>query len=190
MDDAIGRRQALGSLVGLSLTALLVRPSAASTAKALTLDELVTKSHRIVFGTPVTRSSRWEMIAGSRRIVSFTRLVVDEALFGAEDAEAEVKTLGGRIGDRGQIVHGEAELRQGAHTLLFLRENPGKVHVVTGRAQGHYPVRPDDRGIARLAPSPILPSLVDPEAGAVHQLVGRSVDEARVFVREALARRR
>jgi len=189
MSSLIGRRQVLGSLLGAGTAALLVRPAAATTAVALTLQELVDQSHRILLGTPESTSSRWEPIGGSRRIVSYTRVVVDEDLDGTGDAVCLVRTLGGVVGEQGQIVHGEAQLRDGDHTLVFLRRSTTGALVVTGRAQGHYPLRTDARGVVRLRPSPVLPQLVGADDGAVKRLVDRTLDEARGLVRDATTRR-
>jgi len=189
MSSLVGRRVLLESLLGFGAAALLVRPAAATTAVALTLPELVGQSHRILLGTPESTSSRWEPIGGSRRIVSYTRVVVDEDLDGTGDGVCLVRTLGGVVGEQGQIVHGEAQLRDGGHALVFLRRSASGALVVTGRAQGHYPLRTDSRGVVRLRPSPVLPQLVGEADGAVKRLVNRTLDEARSLVREATRRR-
>ncbi len=189
VSSSIGRRQVLGSLLGVSVAALGARPAAATTAVALTLQQLVGQSHRVLLGTPEATSSQWESIGGSRRIVSYTRLVVDEDVDGTGDGVCLVRTLGGAVGELGQIVHGEAQLRAGSHTLVFLRRGGGGALVVTGRAQGHFPLRADARGVVRLRPSPSLPELIGAEDGAVKRLVNRTLDEARGLVREAATRR-
>jgi hypothetical protein len=189
MPLSLGRRQLLASLLGVGASTVFLRPATASTAVALTLDELVGASHRILLGTPEETVSRWEIVAGARRIVSYTRLIVDEDIDGDGDGECQVRTLGGEIGEFGELVNGEAQLRAGDSTLVFLRRGRDGAHLVTGRAQGHYPLR-SDRGVVRLRQSPVLPELLNADGGAVRRLVGRTLTEARAMVRESVAHRR
>jgi hypothetical protein len=157
----------------------------ASVARALSLAELVAQSQGVVLGTPLAASSRWEQIGGRRRIVTYTRVRVDQAFAGDPgDAEIMIRTLGGRVGKIGQVVHGEAFLRLGESTLLFVGLSPDGTPAVTGMSQGHYPVRSDARGVRRLGPSPRLFELSGKDS-AVERLSGRSLPEAREIVRKA-----
>lgn len=188
MTLSLGRREALASLLGLGAVTLLGRSAQATTAVALTLDELVQRSLRIAVATPEATSSRWEAIGKGRRIVSYTRIVLDEELVGAGEGSCLVRTLGGAVGEQGQLVHGEAQLRAGEPCLVFLRPRAEGAHVVTARAQGHYPLLPDAGGVLRVRPSPLLPELVAADASAVRRLSGRPWGEARRMLREAAVR--
>jgi hypothetical protein len=150
----------------------------AGTAVGVTLPDLVRRSSVVAFSRSLEVSSRWEEIGGSRRIVTYQRVWFDELLFGQPSSpELWVRTLGGRIGDLAQIVHGEAELRIGDPCLLFVHPGRDGVPVVTELAQGHFPLRPNG-GSFRLHPSPRLGRLLAADGSAVKALVGRTRAEA------------
>jgi hypothetical protein len=56
---------------------------------------------------------------------------------------------------------------------------------VTGAAQGHYRVLPDERSFLRLRPSPHFPTLVGGEPSAAAVLAGATLDDARALIRGA-----
>ncbi len=58
--------------------------------------------------------SQWEELGGARRIVTYTRLSIDRPVAGQPDGEIWVRTLGGAVGDIGQQVSGDAQLKIGA----------------------------------------------------------------------------
>jgi hypothetical protein len=92
--------------------------------------------------------------------------------------ELKVRTLGGVVGSIGQSVAGEAQLGIGKKALLFLAPASGAL-VVTGMAQGHYPVVSDDKGEEHLAPSPDPGMLVPrrgPTISAHERLVGGKLE--------------
>ncbi len=159
------------------------RPAHASVSRALTLEQLAKASHACVAGTPVHSESHWETIGGHRRIVTETRLLVEEVVGGElEDTEIMVQTLGGQVGDIGQIVHGEAVLIRNRRAIVFLSAR-GRVSSVTAMAQGHYPVRIDDEGVARLALSPRLGRLVgSKDSSAAVRLRDRELSNARSLI--------
>ena len=152
-------------------------------AIGVSLPELLGSSTTVGFAQSAEASSHWEEIGGSRRIVTYHRVGFDELLVG-QDRDLWVRTLGGRMGDIAQIVHGEAELRVGEPCLLFVRPARDGALVVTEMAQGHYPLR-DQAGTLRLRPSPRLGRLVHPDGSAAKALVGRTRDEARSLLVEA-----
>jgi hypothetical protein len=136
------------------------RAASASVALGVTLDELVQHSDLAIVGEAVESQSRWETVAGGRRIVTYTRLQPLERVYGQPPAELWVRTLGGVVGRIGQQVSGEARLPVGSHSLLFLTKSPDGALVVTARAQGHFFVVADDAGTRRLRPSPDVGSVV------------------------------
>jgi hypothetical protein len=178
---------ALALLPALSLSHRAEVPSAhASVSVLVSLDELVAASTYVVVATPVERRSAWEEVGGSRRIVTYVRLAVDSAVAGSPGSEVWVRTLGGAVGNVGQSVSGEAQLSRGTKALVFVASVQG-IHVVTGRAQGHYPIRAD----GKLAPSPEAGELLPrrgPSISAREALVGVSLDEAIQTVSRARAR--
>jgi hypothetical protein len=115
------RRSAL-ILAGLGALSLgFPHTARASVARALTLPELVRQTERVVLATPLQAESRWETVGRARRIVTYTRLRVDETLHGSQaESEVMVRTLGGKVGKIGQIVHGEALLSPHEQSVLFI----------------------------------------------------------------------
>ena len=93
-----------------------------------------------------------------------------------------VRTLGGRVGELGEIVHGEAELTLNETSLVFLTPDASGVELVTAMAQGQYPVAMDRAGTARLQFSRNLPRLVGSKTSAVNQLTGMPFIEARALI--------
>jgi hypothetical protein len=156
----------------------------AHTARLVTLEELSGYSAYVVVGVAGEHHCVWEDLPSGRRIVTYTRVTVERAIAGAPGAEQWVRTLGGAVDHIGQAVPGEVQLPQGSRALLFLAKAEGVV-VVAAMAQGHFPIVADDKGVARLAPSPETGLLVPrpgPVLSARERLVGATVDEAAALV--------
>jgi hypothetical protein len=117
--------------------------------------------------------------------VTITRIRVDEHVARSKTSSSEVmvRTLGGRVGKLGQLVHGEAELRSDP-CMLFLHDAEGGLSTVTAMAQGHYPVLVD-AGKRMLKKSPGLAKLVMTPDSAVERLAGQALEAAARIVREA-----
>lgn len=189
-------RRAYGVSVGALVTSLaLPRIASASTAVALSLEQLVARSERVVVGQAVAHDSKWVQVEGSRRIVTTTRFVQSGDWLTDEDAEDEllIATLGGQIGDLHQKVAGEAALRLGEQSVVFVSAERGIQRRVIGMGQGHYPVQAEGK-IRRVHRSPSMPHLVGKRIGAngaprkrraVDVLNGTTLDEARSLVRSA-----
>lgn len=174
----VARRGALFVLL-VGLVALFAPSDAhASLARALRLGELVHYSQAIVVGTPMSASSRWESVGGTRRIVTYTRVRVDQSIDGSAGNELVIRTLGGQVGQIGQVVEGEALLIVGKPALLFVYRGVSGTLSVTAMAQGHFPLRPDAQGTLRLHASPRLPRLIGLQGSAVQRLVGLDVNSA------------
>jgi len=151
----------------------------------LSLDELVQQSAYVVVATAAEQKSQWEDLPGGRRIVTYTRLVVENAVVGKPDSELWVRTLGGAVGDIGQAVSGEAQIVPGSRSFLFLAKTAGGT-VVTAMAQGHFPIAADASGVRKLAPSPDAGTLLrrrGPSLSAREMLVGSTVEQAMDTVR-------
>jgi len=155
----------------------------ATTARAVSLKDLVQRSTRIARATPLDSFARSEEIGGTRHIVTYSRVRIDEPIHGPSgDSETLVRTLGGRVGDLGEIVHGEAELALNESCLVFLMLDPNGVEFVTAMAQGHYPMTKDSTGVPRLHPSRNMANLVGRAPSAVSELSGRAFPEARAMI--------
>lgn len=156
----------------------------ASVSILMTLDELVANASLIVVATATASESRWEELPTGKRIVTYTSLSVDEALMGSGRTDARVRTLGGIVGKIGQSVSGEAEFAIGEASLLFLSDRPEKdrtITMVTGAAQGHFPLR-EINGERVLLTSPDTGKLLPrkgPTISAREVLVGKPLPTAR-----------
>lgn len=160
-------------------------PAQAGVARGLPLDELVKRSNHVLRGTPLEAYSEWSSFGKERRIVTYTRVRVDSPLREGDspDSELLVRTLGGVVGDLGQVVHGEATLLIGESCVAFLKTMHDGVLGVTAMAQGHYPLLADAAGLYRLNSSPELAVLLDEQRSAVARLRGRTYDEAKALIR-------
>jgi hypothetical protein len=184
----VNRRGALGTLGAVAALLFLPKAAAAAVSRALSVRELTRASRCVCLGEPVEAYSQWETVGKRRRIVTFTRVLVSEGVLGEPEQELLVQTLGGRVGEIGQIVHGEAALKLHEPSLLFLQNSNEGITRVTAMAQGHYRVLPDERGAARLLTSPQLATLLPSKnVAAVQELKGRTFPEARNIILRANA---
>jgi hypothetical protein len=122
---------------------------------AYTLPQLVDAAPWTVVGTAVENKSSWEQVEGSRRIVTYTKVRIDQRIYGKDVGETIwVRHLGGAVGRIGQQVAGEAVLRLREPALLFLTRVEDDIFTVSGAAQGHFPLRlPDAAKEVAKAPS-------------------------------------
>ena len=143
---SIAAATALG-LATLGACTLATRDARASVSIAVLFGELVRDSSGIAIVTPVEQRAAWE----GGRIYTYTRVDVETLVAGTLPAEVWVQTMGGVVGDIGQIVEGEAVLTLGQRSLLFLHQPTtppaakpavavGAMFRVTARAQGQFPV--------------------------------------------------
>jgi len=164
----LSRRAWGGASVALFGQLVLPNTAEATTAVALALDDLVRASYRVALVTPTQSAAAWETADGQRRIVTRTRVLLQDVwrVRGEPDTSSEedaqemvLRTLGGRVGEIQQKVHGEAALPSGEAVLVFA----GRLHEggrrVVGMAQGHYPLV-SDAGDVRLRRSRDLPQLL------------------------------
>lgn len=179
------RRQFLAGVGTVAAGAMLPGSALGGVARGLLLEQLVQRSVHIFRGRPLEAHSEWARFGEQRRIVTYTRVRVDEPLAGGDEPELLIRTLGGTVGKLGQVVHGEAELLVGEDCLAFAMPFKDGVLGVTGMAQGHYPLASDASGVLRLNPSRQLAVLLDDQGSAVARLRGRTVLEARDLVKQA-----
>lgn len=178
----------------IAFVALTVASTASgSVSIAEPFDKLVTDSTAVAVVTPVSQTAAWE----SGRIYSFTSVHVDEQVAGeAVPGELWVRTLGGTVGDVGQRVEGEPVLVVGRPSLLFLRVSSlapqSGAYVVTARAQGQFPVVPDDQQQLRVRRSSAAGATVRPKGAPVllasDVLHGLKVHDAEEAIRQAWSR--
>jgi hypothetical protein len=162
------------------VSALWGRQLQASVARAVPLEALTGRSKHVIVGEPLDTYAVWERIGGRKHIVTYTRVRAHEVLAG-QDPEAEellLRTLGGTVGELGELVHGEAALRVGQRSVVFTMPSQGAL-AVTAMAQGHYPLRRDGAGVERLLRSPHASELIDEPRAAVKRLPGLQIAETR-----------
>ncbi|HKY36991.1 MAG TPA: hypothetical protein VJN18_13690 [Polyangiaceae bacterium] len=187
----IERRTVLrAAALGLpTLVALSPQPAAATLVRGLKLQELVSFSDWVVVLTPVTAFSHWETLGGQRMIVTDTRATVDDSIHGrARESEVIVRVPGGRVGDTGELVAGQAELSPGQAGVTFLKRASDGVYWATGMGQGHYPLTSAQRGPRFLRANRSLPTLLRWEGSAVQRLPGTELAEARRLILRARSR--
>ena len=162
---------------------LAVPEAHAGLAFAVSLKQLVKAADLVVEGTTEESSSVWEEIPGvGRRIVTYTRISVDDTAYGKSQKEVWVRTLGGIVDKIGQRVEGEAMLSSGARALLFLKVREDGTHAIVEMAQGHFIVSPDVS--RKLTPS--LAAVIrgkTPEKPARELLAGKTVRAAFELIR-------
>ncbi len=173
---------------GLSALALgYVRPAQATLVRPVTLTELVSMSQYAVIATPGESSSRWETIGDRERIVTYSPVRIENVLDGTSPgSEIMVRTLGGSVGDVGQIVPGEAPIRKGVTAALFLEPVATDVYGVSAMAQGHYPIKADVQGARRLVAHRLSTEKLAPDT-AIVRLDGKTISEVEAAVYQEVA---
>jgi hypothetical protein len=155
----------------------------ATTARAVSLHDLVTRSSRVLRGTPLEGVARSEDIGGARHIVTYSRVRVEDLIQGGPaESEILVRTLGGRMGNLVELVHGEAELALNEACVVFVHQNTDGTEGVTAMAQGHFPIANDASGTPRLRASQNMAHLVGGEQPAATLLAGARLEEARSLI--------
>lgn len=172
----------------------------ASVSFTVVLDALAQESAAACLETPLESKSVWE----GGRIVTYTRVHVDRLIAGTLPDEVWIQTLGGVVGDVGQQVEGEAVLRLGQQSVLFVSRWNGSF-VVTARGQGQFPIvrdasgalhlhrnlhagallPPNDATVARIRTATTYARATSPAADV---LDGKSIDDAASEIAHAFRR--
>jgi hypothetical protein len=185
----IGRRSLITGLGASCAMAMFARPARAGVMLPLTLTELVQRSVFAMVGVTRESTSEWESDSQGKRIVTYTRLETEQVLDGrsAPSGDLFLRTLGGDVGEIGQLVQAEAELERDKPAVFFLRDSVPGTYGVTGMAQGHYRLRADRGGIYRLLPGGNLAGLVKatPDA-AITRLRDRTVADCEQLIAEEM----
>jgi len=167
------------------------RAAHASVAVAMSLQELVDLSQYAVVARGLERQSKWEKVGGNKRIVTYTKVQIEQTVVGKAPKTVWIRTLGGVVGKIGQHVSGEARIAVGSSSLLFLMPTTKGSLVVTARAQGHYPVV-NRKSKRVLVASPDLGTVLPrrgPSVPAHQVLVGSELKKALKAVEVARKRR-
>ncbi len=162
------RRQTVILALALAMPALAValprRTALASVSVAVTWEGLLRGSAAAAIATAVDSTAIWE----NGRIYTYTRVRIDRVVAGtiATGEQTWVRTMGGVVGDIGQLVEGEAALDAGRPSLLFLRSGPAGAFEVTARGQGQFPIVNGIEAPARVVRSNAVCGLVLPRVFA------------------------
>ncbi|HEY8946076.1 MAG TPA: hypothetical protein VIM73_17530 [Polyangiaceae bacterium] len=178
-----GRRVfTLGSLVLAELG--VTRLCEAAIARGLSLRELVAASDRVLVGRAAGAESRFETFRSGRRIVTYTRVIVERTWIdaGKGATEISVRVHGGRVGQEAELVFGQPEFTLGEASLLFLKTLNSGFDVVTGMAQGQYRLVPRVPNGTLLLPARSAPRLLRMRDSAVSRLAGTDLATARELV--------
>lgn len=163
----------------LPVVLLLCLSASATTMLSVGLPELTRSADTIVQGTVRRVESRWS--GDGRRIVTDVELQVSEALKGQPGNSVLVTQSGGRVGDLGQKVSGEASFALGEEVVVFLERRGVQGFRVLGMAQGKYQVQrspdgtrvmavPDLGDLLLLEPTTHQPTTLAPQALSLAQL--------------------
>lgn len=179
------RRSVVQGLGLLPAALLLPKAAQATLVSGLTLTQLVRRSGRVVVLRALDSTSRRVLLGGKSCVVTDSRVQVEDVLLGAASAqELTVRTLGGRIGNQGELVLGQPALSSASHDVAFLTNDVEGVHWFVGMAQGHYPLRASNTEPI-LEHSRNLPEIRELSTSAVKALHGLGLSAARRAIREA-----
>ena len=126
-------------------------PVLASTFVAMTEDELVAQSDRVIQGEVINIQSRWSN--SGRIIVSDARVRVDHSLLGRGPAVVTVRTVGGEVNGFNVEAHGFPAFDAGEKVILYLRREASDDSLrVLGYQQGYYRVVTRRDGVTLAVP--------------------------------------
>lgn len=167
--DVANRALAAATVGLLALLGLSLRLAEASVSIPVTFDDLVRRATAVAVVTPIDEHGVWE--AG--RIVTYTRVRVERRVAGRLAAEVWVHTDGGAVGKIGQLVEGEATLKLGKDSLVFLHPRSDGLSIIGSSdggatttfgvvegAQGQFPIATGGHPSPRLVVSPGMGGLL------------------------------
>jgi hypothetical protein len=148
----------------LALSCVVASSALATSAVALSLEDLTRESNAIYVGTVRSVEARWTR--DQRRIITDTTIEISEVLKGRAQTTAVIMQPGGALGEIGQKVIGVAEFQVGEEVVVFL-ESRGENFTVSGLAQGKLTVErssdgrsvfaiPTQAGLELMGPQPAL----------------------------------
>ena len=116
---------------------------ASAQQKQKTVDELTKQADVVAVGRVTALKSEWD--EGKTRIITRVTLTVDEYLKeGTERSKTvNIVTLGGEIGDVGEMYTHVPTFRQSENVVVFLRKDDRGDYRVAGGTQGKYSIERD-----------------------------------------------
>jgi hypothetical protein len=160
---------------------------AGATARVLTLDALIARSDRIVYGRVVSTRPVWD--PATRTIWTHTELLVLDCPKGQAGATVVITEPGGILGEVGHVFVGVPTFSLNEEVVVFLSPQGGDRLRVTGLRQGVYPVRRDGNSGRRIVQSAVYTehvssSRVDAEPGASGKAPPNRLDDFLYAIRQ------
>lgn len=125
------------------LGALCPSRAVATTVAPPEFEELVNKSDYVVRATVKSVRSEFSR-PGSKMIVTFVELDVNEVITGNPPQPLVLRMLGGRMGDKRMVVSGAPEFVVGDEDILFVKGNGKNFTPLTAMMHGRYPIARDE----------------------------------------------
>lgn len=146
-NERLGRRRALGAMLGLGAALTVAVSPFATIARATVMvevpfDRLAAEADVIVHGRVLRTGARLVIEQGSATPHTVTELEVYEPIKGNVGVRLTIDELGGTVQDRGMWIDGTPRYRAGEECVVFLRALPGGQFRTYAMAQGHFTVRP------------------------------------------------
>jgi hypothetical protein len=142
---SISRNAAIGLIVAL-LTAGVLWPA---TVRRITMDTLVARSDRIVYGRVVASRAVWD--PETRTIWTNTEIRILDVAKGSAGNTVTISEPGGVLGDVGHFFPGVPQFQLSQEVLVFLHGAAGNRLRVTGLRQGVYAITTDPATHERMA---------------------------------------
>jgi hypothetical protein len=136
----------LRSLFLLSLTALALPASRATTVIPPTFDELVTRAETIFEGTVTAMRSEWTGEGSNRHIVTYVTFKVEDGMKGAAGSEYTIRMFGGTVDGNTMEVTDAPRFKVGDRDILFVEHNGTQFIPLVGIMHGRFHVQPDETG--------------------------------------------
>ncbi|MBS0661309.1 MAG: hypothetical protein JSR82_24095 [Verrucomicrobia bacterium] len=134
-------RKCAGALAAAGLLlAGSFQPAQATTVPETTFSALVAEADQVVLADVLSTRADWTGEGARRRIATFVRIRVVEALKGGASGEFELDFTGGTVGQETLRISGMPQLRPGAREIFFLRENGRSVCPLLGFWHGRFKV--------------------------------------------------
>jgi hypothetical protein len=141
----------------LAVTVLFSAASlSATTVKAPEFTDLVNQSDYIVRAVVKSVSSDF-VASGSRNIVSFVELEVQEVIAGRPPQPLILRVMGGKVGDREMVLEGAPQFTVGDEGIYFVRGNGRQVYPLVAMMHGVYPIKREANGRAFMMRSNHVP---------------------------------
>lgn len=155
------------SLVVLGVASLFVFASLASATMIVprTYEELAFDADAVIVGKVVDSEAAYDRHG---RIVTDSRIIVEDVVRGKSDKEIIMRSLGGEVGEIGMRVSGEVMPPKGYRGLFFLR---GYEHVFrpVGMSQGVMEIR-GEKNVETVNPAAVGLAFVDRNGHSVVDL--------------------